>query len=119
VNPHNGLSWSQSLKCSFQFLPGSFAPSVPDPIPATLKQRVLVPTIGQVKPDDRNRDIEATGVQLGPGGKEISDFDDSSPTVTVTRNSDAPCFTYRARLDPEEYRCARKQLKKAVLEHYR
>lgn len=118
MNTNSGLSLSQTLKCGLQFLPGSLAFGSLDSKHSgtpTQKQRILVSTKGQFKPNC-NKDIEA---QLGPNGEGISDFEDSSRTVVPSRSSDTSGFTCSTRLDPEEYQYARKQLKKAVLEHYR
>jgi len=82
-----------------------------------------------MKPEDDNRDSEATEVELSPSsgkGKDHTDFDDdetqqidSHTTATAANISDAPGFTHHEHLDPEDYQNAKKKLKRAVLEHYR
>jgi hypothetical protein len=85
----------------------------------TLRQRIVLPTIGHVKSNGSNRNIEAIELELGPNGKVNIDFDDSTTAATATKNSGASSFAYTTRLNPEEYQYARKKLKKASLEHYR
>jgi len=106
-------------------MPGSLVDG-PNPTPATvstLRQRVLLPAIGQMKPNGINGNIETIELELGANGKVNIAFDDSATTAatatTATKNFGASSFAYAARLDPEEYQYARKKLKKALLEHYR
>ena len=95
--------------------------SIPTTV-STLRERVLLPAIGQMKPNRSNGNIETIELELGSNGKVDIAFDDTTTTAatatTATKNSGSSSFTYAAR-HPEEYRYARKKLKKALLEHYR
>lgn len=122
--PNNGPSWSETLKFNLQFLPGS--PPLTGQKPATvaaLRLGLLAPTIGKVKLGVSNRDTAVSEIELSPKAiveeNEIRQVDSETATVTAAKNSGTPTFAYRARLDPEEYKYARKKLKRAVQEHYR
>jgi hypothetical protein len=70
-----------------------------------------------------NRDTAVSEIELSPKAiveeNETRQVDSETATVTAAKNSGTPTFAYRARLDPEEYKYARKKLKRAVQEHYR
>jgi hypothetical protein len=113
--PDNKSSWSDSLKINLQFFPGPLAPSS-GPM---LRQHVFVPDTNQFKSNESQRTIDAINLRLGPAGKKILDLNNSATIMATTKNHDSLTSTYPARLDPEEYRYARKKLKGALLEHYR